>query len=210
VEADSLRLVARYQAGDERAAEDLCRLWMPVLRRHFEVALGDRHAADDSTQQVLVRMLRALPSYRSYEGVPFGPWIQRIARNHFIDDQRHAGRVEALPPEAITQLREQQEAPSRPMTGWLSDDRLAAAYEELSEPQRRILALKFIFELSSSEIATLLGLSAANVRQLQSRALRALNRPRPIAADRGRPASSVRREPTLPVLQRRLRVLLAT
>lgn len=46
--------------------------------------------------------------------------------------------------------------------------------EALSESQRRVVALRFVFELSTVEIAEVIGSTPQAVRQLQHRALKAL------------------------------------
>jgi RNA polymerase sigma factor (sigma-70 family) len=147
-----------------------------VLRRHFGSALGDHYAADDATQQVLLNMVRALPRYRHYAQVPFGSWVYRIARRQLLRHVRDARQVEPMAPDVVAALRDQVEAPSARSGSWLADDRVAAAYEGLPEAQRRVLVLKFGFGLQSAEIGAALGMSAGNVRQLQRRALTALER----------------------------------
>jgi RNA polymerase sigma-70 factor, ECF subfamily len=46
--------------------------------------------------------------------------------------------------------------------------------EALPEPQRRVLELRFIFQLNTFEIAEVVGSTPGAVRQLQHRALKAL------------------------------------
>src|ERR687897_402008 len=56
----------------------------------------------------------------------------------------------------------------------LSDDALRAWLAPLSEREREVVALRYAAELPATEIAAITGLSAANVHQIASRALRRL------------------------------------
>ncbi|MGH8873675.1 MAG: sigma-70 family RNA polymerase sigma factor [Acidimicrobiia bacterium] len=60
---------------------------------------GNRHDANDLTQEVLLRVRRGLPDYRpgSFEG-----WLWRITRNAFLDDVRRRNRKPTAPlPEEV-------------------------------------------------------------------------------------------------------------
>src|SRR6476469_4976100 len=77
--------------------------WDEVVREHgarvYRLAYrltGDRHDAEDLTQEVFVRVFRSLADYRpgTFEG-----WLHRITTNLFLDQVRRRRRIrfEGLP-----------------------------------------------------------------------------------------------------------------
>jgi RNA polymerase sigma-70 factor (ECF subfamily) len=204
--------VARFQAGDRAAFDELYVAWAPRVRRFFENALADAHAAEDATQRVFIDVLRALPRYRPGGDRSFEAWLFTVARHRAWRELRARGRVEAMEPEELARLRDRVEEGGGERDDWLSNDRLAADFAELSPRARQVLALRYELGFSNREIAELIGITPAHVGMLQQRARQALagkeNRRRS-RADRADPASSVRRDPPRRVLHAR-RTALAT
>lgn len=91
-----------FLGGDQRGFEALARRYLP---RAYAVALGltgNHDDAMDATQRAFVKIMRALPRFRTEE--PFFPWLYRIVRNCALnqrrDERRHRGEV---PLEWVTQ-----------------------------------------------------------------------------------------------------------
>jgi RNA polymerase sigma-70 factor (ECF subfamily) len=69
-ELDDSALLSLARSGDRRALEALCqRSWRPVYRS-FARYTGDPSEAEDLTQEVFLRALRALPQFAD-RGVPY-------------------------------------------------------------------------------------------------------------------------------------------
>src|SRR5579863_8117688 len=86
LDADN-QLVARCLSGEEAAWEDLVRVH---TRRVYSICYrftGTDQEAQDLTQEVFLRVFRALKSFRAGEG-SFTVWLGRVARNLLIDDYR--------------------------------------------------------------------------------------------------------------------------
>ncbi|MGA2928405.1 MAG: sigma-70 family RNA polymerase sigma factor [Solirubrobacteraceae bacterium] len=130
--------------------------------------LRDRDVAEDLTQATFERALRAWSRFdprRASEQT----WLLAIARNLMIDYYR---RDRSAMFEPIDERLEPSVAgPEEALT---SSPELIDALAQLSERDREILALRFGGDLSGPEIATLMGLSLANVQQILSRSLRKL------------------------------------
>src|SRR5687767_10793996 len=85
-------LVRRAQQGEEAALVELIEGQQRYL---YSIALGvvrNPTEAEDVTQNVVVRLLRALPSYRAE--TRFTTWLYRLAVNLAIDHLRRTGKYE--------------------------------------------------------------------------------------------------------------------
>lgn len=177
-DADSKRLVVRFQAGDESVFGDLYLRYFDAVYTYAKMGLGEHHEAEDVTQQVFMRALAALDRYELRPNIAFRGWLFSIARNVVIDalKQRQTTSYEA--PEQLEALRENGPVgllePAAETLGWLSDREVAMFVERLPLAQRQVLILRFMLDLNAEEIAAILGRSPNSVRKLQSRALQLL------------------------------------
>ena len=73
------RLVRRLKQGDERAFEELVRLYQNRIFGLMLRMIGNRQEAEDLAQEVFITVHRAIASYRG-EG-RFHTWLYRIASN---------------------------------------------------------------------------------------------------------------------------------
>jgi RNA polymerase sigma-70 factor (ECF subfamily) len=176
LDADSKRLVIRYQSGDESVFGELYLRYFNAVYSYARVALDDYHEAEDLTQQVFIRVLSALGDYEARPGVPFRAWLFAIARNAVIDAIRGQRAMLLDSAEQIDLLREEaaslSEAPQD--LGWLTDHEILMFVERLPLLQRQVLVLRFVLDMPGEEVARALGRSHISVRKLQSRALKTL------------------------------------
>src|SRR5215813_18127 len=82
-----LNLVERCLSGDEAAWESLVRTHTRKVYGLCYRFTGKDSEAQDLTQEVFLRVFRALKSYRSDEGA-FATWLARLSRNLLIDHYR--------------------------------------------------------------------------------------------------------------------------
>jgi RNA polymerase sigma-70 factor (ECF subfamily) len=138
--------------------------------------LRDPHRAEDVTAAVFTRALAGLPRFNETgagDASSFRVWLFRIARNLVANERRHDRRhpqtdlegvfdlIAADEPSALAEERETVDL------AWRAIDRLPAE-------RRRALVLRFVEEMSTAEIAAILGRSDGAVRVLIHRALRAV------------------------------------
>jgi RNA polymerase sigma-70 factor, ECF subfamily len=165
-------LVSQARAGDQRALELLCqRCWRPVYRS-FARYTSDPAEAEDLTQEVFLRAVRALPRYVE-RGVPYTAYVLRIAAN-LARDRWRAGPAMAVP---VADLPDRPDPGPGPDSMAVRSHQRAAlmrALDQLRPDQRTVLRLRILEGRSSSEVAALTSRSPAAVRQLQARALAAL------------------------------------
>ncbi len=151
--------------------------------------LADHHAAEDVTERVFTRALAALPRFRELAAPEDGPlastfrvWLFRIARNAIANEHRARRRRPAASLEAALGAGLAIADPVDIEATTVIRDEAATvirALEHLPEDRRRVLVLRFVDEMSTSEIAAILGRSEGAVRVLIHRALEA------VAADLG-------------------------
>src|SRR5580658_1265811 len=157
--------MAAYQAGDAAAAETLLGALCPVLGRFFGSMPDSRAAADDLTQETLLRMHRVRHTYRP--GEPLMPWIYAIARNtrvdHYRRSLRRAAREEAVDPSDLQRYA----APAAPPQDTPGFDALMA---HLPESQREVLTMLKVLGLTVEEVARATGSTAGAVKQKAHRA----------------------------------------
>ena len=133
---------------------------------------GDRDAADDLVQDVFLRLLRFRESYR--EDGQFVPWLFRIARNLAAD--RHRGSREAISLD-VSDVRTPESALALDLLIQHEDhQQLERALAALPPPQREVLLLRGVEQMSHREMATALRCSEAAARVRLHRALAALKR----------------------------------
>jgi RNA polymerase sigma-70 factor (ECF subfamily) len=167
-------LVARAQDGDRDALEELYLLHFDRIYSYLHLSVGNRHDAEDLTTQTFLRMLEAIGRFR-WQSVPFSAWLFRIAHNLSMDHFRAARRVQ---PEEEVPEPEGAEADSAELEALHSIGRqsLLELIECLSEEQQQVLTLKFVFNFSNAEVATILGKTEGAVKSLQHRALVSLQK----------------------------------
>jgi RNA polymerase sigma-70 factor (ECF subfamily) len=91
-------LLARAQAGDRAAFEQLYR-WFE--RPVFTLALrlcGDREEASDVLQDTMLKLFDRIGDYRALGGAPFWGWLRQVAVNEALMRLRRGERLaQALP-----------------------------------------------------------------------------------------------------------------
>src|SRR5262249_32548584 len=84
--SDESALIAAAQR-DPTAFDALYQLYVTRVYRYLRAHTSSDDDAADLTQQVFLRALDALPTYRS-RGAPFGAWLFRIAHHAVVDTHR--------------------------------------------------------------------------------------------------------------------------
>jgi RNA polymerase sigma-70 factor (ECF subfamily) len=140
-----------------RFADDVCAYVRSIVR--------DPHAAEDITQNVFAKLIKAIGKYERRE-VPFAAWIIRVARNMALDQMRAARQI------PVEEVRTSDEGGEQ--VGFERAHCLRDALQQLPEDQREVLILRHIAGLSPGEIADRLGKTEASVHGLHHRGRGAL------------------------------------
>jgi RNA polymerase sigma-70 factor, ECF subfamily len=168
------RLVARAQQGDRAALEELYLLHFDRIYSYLHLSVGNRHDAEDLTTQVFLKMLESIGRFR-WQSAPFSAWLFRIAHNlamdHFRAGKRWQPEEEVPEPEPPEESAAEEEALES-----IGRRSMLELIEGLSHEQQQVLTLKFVFNFSNGDAATILGKTEGAIKSLQHRALASLQR----------------------------------
>lgn len=156
-------LVARWRAGDPDAFTAIYRSHAAPVYRRLTRILGPIAEREDLTQDVFLRVYRALPGFRGEAAL--GTIIQRIAINVAVDHLRRQRRRPAtqLPATFFDELVAPNTAPDR--SAQLREElaRVFACLARIKPKKRVALLLRVVDGLAFEEIGALVDASAETV-----------------------------------------------
>lgn len=165
-------LLRLYANGDDQAARELSRRFLPRVLAYGRRMLGDVDEAQDVAQEAMVRLWRIAPEWRAGEA-QVSTWLWRVTANLCTDRLRRrrggvaledAPEPEDDAPSALQQMVEANRAAA-----------LEAALQKLPERQRQAVVLRHLEGLSNPEIATVMEIGVEAVESLTARGKRALS-----------------------------------
>jgi RNA polymerase sigma-70 factor (ECF subfamily) len=162
--------------------EALYRRYLAQVYSYAFHELRDHHDAEDATERTFLSALTGLDRFeeraRPEDGADastFRVWLFRIARNAVANQRRERRRHPVAPLDAAitatapVDLEGDATRRDEAAAAWRAVDRLPA-------DRRRAVVLRFVNEMSTAEIAGVLGRSEGAVRVLLHRALRSVGR----------------------------------
>ncbi len=181
VALDRDRPLVEAARRDSAKFDALYRKYLAQVYSYALYELADHHAAEDATERTFLRALAALPRFRELARPEDGPeastfrvWLFRIARNVVANERRSRRRRPASSLDAVLDtglaIADGVDLEGDAVT---RDEAAAAmrAVRDLPDDRRRALLLRFVDEMSTAEIAGVLGRSEGAVRVLIHRAL---------------------------------------
>ncbi len=171
---DEKEVIARATEGDGEAFARLYGRYFDKIYRYIYLRVGNRAEVEDLTQEVFVKALEAIGSYK-WRSLPFGSWLFRIAHNHTVDHLRRTSKVERTAWEDNVAYVEEPN-PAGIAERRLEIEELRDKMEKLPAAQRAVISLRFGGELSVAEVAKVLGKSPGTVKALQHGGIAALKK----------------------------------
>ena len=174
--AEIRRLVERGQHGDRTALEELYLIHFDRIYSYLHMTVGNRHDAEDLTTQTFLRMLESIGKFR-FQTAPFSAWLFRIAHNLSMDHFRANRRWQPEAPEDVPEPHgsEERSAEDEAFQS-IGRQSMLELIDSLSQEQQQVLTLKFVFNFSNAEAATILDKTEGAVKSLQHRALVSLQK----------------------------------
>lgn len=171
---EDLRLLARIEAGDDRACDILVRRHLRAATLFAAQLLGDRDDAEDVVQSALVLAVQRSATFGVHR--PFAPWLFAVVRRLALKRHERRSRRVLLwrrwgdnDPQAAAPAEQSE----------LASDVALVRCEMASLPamQRVCFELVILRDLSVEDVATMYEIAPSTVRQHVFRARREL-RPR--------------------------------
>ena len=166
--ASDEELMARLQAGDERALEALMQRYQGPLYGFLARRVGSN--ADDVFQETWIRVVRARESFDTERR--FAAWVYQIANNLCRDRYRRNDSmrraIDSFQIEDET-LRETQDALALP-----EPDRMRARVLALPDRLREVLVLRYYEDLGEEEMSRVLGIPRGTIKSRLHAAVKAL------------------------------------
>ena len=165
------RLLVRSQRGDREAFRELYRALYGPVSRYLRRRVPSAADAEELVGQVFFRLLESLDRVDPRKGTVL-VYALSMARNALVDEAR--SRAGLVPEEAAAAVPDAEAGPLERLMGDEDVRRVRSELAKLPAETRELLMLRFGDGLRFAEIAQVLGLSEAAVRQRTSRAVREL------------------------------------
>jgi RNA polymerase sigma factor (sigma-70 family) len=219
-----IEVVGAATHGDLRALDAVLVAIQPGVFNLAVRMLGNRDDAADATQEILLKVVTHLGSFRAESAFP--TWVFRVARNHLLTAATQSkefpavsldllgGRLQAGlnygatlgdPQGSLPTLTPEDKAIAHQVALGCTQSMLMA----LDREQRLTYVLDAVFGLSSADAADVLGITASAYRQRLSRAKAALDPFVKQTCGLANPKAACRCEKQLPALDHEQRAAAA-
>ena len=142
-----------------------------LIYRYIYSKVGNREVAEDLTSQIFIKAVRSVDAERGPQSMQ--KWLFQVARTTIADYWRAYYRASVSSLEEL--LDTGWEGPLEEETVVASDapsERVQRILQALPPQYREVLTCRFLLNLSIKETALHMGLTEANVKVLQFRALK--------------------------------------
>jgi RNA polymerase sigma-70 factor (ECF subfamily) len=174
-DAELSGVIIAAKSGNADAFATLYDEYVGRVYRYVRIRTASDSDSEDLTEQVFLKAWQALPRFEE-RGRPFIAWLYAIAGNivadHFRSRAIRAGQHAELDPNMVDGHPE-----TDPVEVSERDQRrrqLETAIRRLPPAQQKVVVMRFIEGMSSSDIAEATGQKEGTIRVIQHRALSAL------------------------------------
>jgi len=173
-------LIARCQAGDIDAFEELVARYQKYVFNIVYQHLGDPGEVEDAAQEIFLRIFKSIRRFRGTSSLE--TWIYRIALNYvrsFCRRRKLLGRLFVQPPartgeghsfDVVSSLAADTLDPAATAEHRRLAEEIVEVVNQLSPLYREVLIMREIQELGYEEIAEILGVSIGTVKSRIKRA----------------------------------------
>ena len=161
-------VIERARGGDRAAFAELYDSYVDSVYRYLIYRVREPSDAEDLASEVFTRAFANIHRYR-WQGKSFLAWLYTIARNA-VTDRRRRERPTVELENAFGLASDGPTAHDHAVRGEQVSS-LRGAVRYLTNEQQQVLSLRFEANLSSREVARMLGKNEGAIRALQFRAL---------------------------------------
>ena len=170
------KLLGELKKGDKEVFIQCYDLYVDQIYRFIFYKIGNAEEAEDLTSAVFLKIWNFIRSNQVDEYKSLKSLIYRIARNTVIDQYRkNSVREEySISPADENDIIDYKQDSAALTDIAIDKEMITAKLMELKDEYREMIVLRYIEELSISEIADILGKSSGSVRVDLHRALKTL------------------------------------
>jgi RNA polymerase sigma-70 factor (ECF subfamily) len=176
-------LIRRLQQRDEKAFEEVVRLYQHKVYNLVYRMLGNREEAEDVAQEVFVTVFKSIDSFRGE--AKFSTWLYRIAANHCKNRMKYLGRRSYKATGELDEAAEREmhqngnvrahvDGPDEVLEGMQLERMVQEGIATLEEEHRELIVLRDVEDMSYEEIGSITGLADGTVKSRLHRARMAL------------------------------------
>jgi RNA polymerase sigma-70 factor (ECF subfamily) len=142
-----------------------------LIYRYVYSKVGNREEAEDLTSQIFIKAVRGVDQERGMQSIQ--KWLFQVARTTIADYWRVYYRISTNSLEELLEAGWEGPADEEPAAASNQPaERVKRILQALPEHYREVLTCRFLLNLSIKETALNMGLTEANVKVLQFRALK--------------------------------------
>ena len=142
-----------------------------LIYRYVYSKVGNREEAEDLTSQIFIKAVRGVDQERGMQSIQ--KWLFQVARTTIADYWRVYYRISTNSLEELLEAGWEGPADEEPAAASNQPaERVKRILQALPEHYREVLTCRFLLNLSIKETALSMGLTEANVKVLQFRALK--------------------------------------
>ncbi len=142
-----------------------------LIYRYVYSKVGNREEAEDLTSQIFIKAVRGVDQERGIQSIQ--KWLFEVARTTIADYWRAYYRISTNSLEELLEAGWEGPADEEPAAASNQPaERVKRILQALPEHYREVLTCRFLLNLSIKETALSMGLTEANVKVLQFRALK--------------------------------------
>ena len=136
---------------------------------------GNHHDAEDLTAHVFYKALKHIPRYVD-RGAPLSAWLYRIAHNVVANWHRDRSRRQIISLDELVMGTPKREGPANLAEEHEEQDLLLQEVRRLPPERQQLLILKFVEQMSNTEIAETMGRTEGAIKSLYHRTLMTLRK----------------------------------
>jgi len=161
IDRDNANIECYLESRDVRYLGNLYEEHKEIVFLHCLRMVGNEVDAQDLASETFIKAFGNIDKFKT--GLPFSPWLRRIAGNLCIDFLRKKSRYSHQPLKENMRIESQEQDEKNDPCAINTED-IMAAMRMLKPAQRRCFCLFYVHELSYKEIAALTGYPPGKVR----------------------------------------------